>query len=190
MTRTTSFIALATLFAAVCVGALVLSLMSRQQIAFGNPSQVYRNNPTIATTTLTYLTLGTAATTTNTWDTQADGAAIADSAAFTACLTGSSTNTVLNTAFEYSYDNLTWLQSNLSASSTQGVAVNDISGIPSLTWKFASSTLLGGVPGLAASTTCKILSVQTPLRYVRAVMSITGTNGGVWSDFAGKREQR
>lgn len=151
-----------------------------------NPSQLVRNNPSIATSTLTYMTAGNA-TTTNTFNTQSDGGAMADTAAFTVCLTASTTSTVLNTSFEYSYDGMTYFQDNV-ASSTGGVASTNVFTSRSYTWTFAS-TSMGGVPPIN-SFGCKVVAIPTPLPYVRAIMSLTGAAGGVWSDFAAKREQR
>lgn len=154
-----------------------------------NPSQVYRNNPSTATTTLTYLTAATAATTTNTFNTQGDGGANADTAAFTICGNASTTATAFNVTFEYSYDSVTWFQNEWSPLATTTAAAS-FAMPQSMTWLFAS-TSVGGLPVSALNNhACKIASVATPIQYVRAVISVTGANGAVWSDFGAKREQR
>lgn len=153
-----------------------------------NPSQIYRDNPSTPTTTVTYMTPG-AATTTNSFNTIGDGGFEPDTAVFTECLNASTTATVLNTSFEYSYDGVTWFANNL-ASSTGGVASVGIVTPGSLSWAFAS-TSIGGNPVLATNNSgCKIVTVSTPVQYIRAVMSLTGAAGSVWSDFAAKRQMR
>lgn len=179
MTQRISFIGTLTI--------LVIALfVASYSLVRANPSQLYRSNPSTATTTLSYIPIGTA-TTTNTFNTQIDGGTIPETAVFTECLTASSTLTVLNTTFEYSYDGVTYFQDNLSASTT---VTNSIVTPNSFSWTYASSTIGGQTPSGSNNSLCKVLAIRTPLPWVRAVMTTTGANGAVWSDFGAKREQR
>lgn len=166
--------------------ALTVVALAWFGIVKANPSQFYRNNPNTATTTVSYMTPGTA-TTTNTFNSQSDGSYIADTAVFTQCLNASSTATVLTTAFEYSYDGGTWFADNFATSSTAGPAIF-VQQPTSYSWTFASTSINGSPAN--ANFGCKIFALKTPTQYVRAVMSVTGAAGAIWSDFGAKREMR
>lgn len=178
--------------------AMVLVLIAAFALFYtvkANPSffLAQSTSSSTATTTVTYMTPGTA-TTTLFLDLGAGGAQGADSIVLLECLQASSTNTTLNTAAEYSQDNVTWAQNDL-ASTTGGVAQINVTLSQSFTWTFASTTIGGGLatstgPGLAANSACKIVSVPVPTRYIRAILTLPAgsTNGAVWADWIAKRQ--
>lgn len=178
----------------VSLGAIVVAILV---IAFGflavakaNPSFFMRQNngtTTTATTSVVYMSPG-AATTTYSFDAGAGAAGSTDGAVFTVQLIGSSTATTLNIAFEYSQDNVNWYNDRLitSASTTQTFNLNS----PNIyQWSFSSTSVQGGVAGIT-TTNRRIITVPTPTRYVRAVLTLPAgsLNGSVWGEFIGKRQ--
>lgn len=168
-----------------------------------NPSFFVRQNngtTTTASTTVTYMTAGTA-TTTKYFDAGVAGAQAVDNAVFLTQLTGSSTGAVLNVAFEYAMPTsgadciatptaCDWyadaLFANTNASSTQKYSINNANAF-ALTF---ASTTQGGAAGRGDGRILRAVTVPTPTRYVRAVMTLPSgsTNGAVWGEFTGKRQ--
>lgn len=164
-----------------------------------NPSAIIETKSAPATTTVTAMTVGTA-TTTPAVDTQSDGGVGADSAALAVQFTASTTGSILRIEFEYA--NLTfvngvfvdctitpnacdWYSDNLVATSTTSNLVN---ANKVLSWTFGSTTT-GGIPATTQRAN-KIFGVSTPTRYIRAVLSMTGANGMVWTDWVTRKETR
>lgn len=171
--------------------AIVVALVGIYIInnAQANASAFITKASATATTTLSYMTPGTA-TSTLSFDALSGPSQTAfDSANLNICYNASSTASVLNTALEYSPDGTTWFQNNLNAlASTSPLAT--IQSAQSFAWPFASSTI-GGQPVVPLlGYVCKTVEVRTPQRYVRAVFSITGANAGIWAQFVGKRENQ
>lgn len=133
-----------------------------------------------ATTTLVYQTAG-AATTTEVFDAGKSLTTAADSAVLLLQFVGSSTAATQRTIIEYA----------------QGENGLDCLVTPSsCDWYFGFSTTTnalgnkaGGAVGIS-STTSNIITVPTPTRYVRAVLSIPGggVNGAVWAKFIAKKQ--
>lgn len=171
-----------------------------------------------ATTTIAWMTPGTATSTTiiydsnqvrglnqsnqgNTWAT--------DSAILKLQINASSTLTKFRIDLEYADGtesdtncattpaSCAWYRNTLDNTMGYGTTTNPTSlNDPSyMTWQFASSTV-GGVPpstGLNGyngtnNRDTRIINVSTPTRYVRAVISVTGANGGIWGWFIPKKE--
>lgn len=156
------------------------------QVVHANPSYFITKPSASATTTAeAYMTPGVA-TSTLTFDLLSNTAASVDTAALLTCFNASSTATVLTTNFEYSQDNSTWYGSALTtlATSTAVMVVSTNSN----QWTFASTTVGGGNAEGLLGYSCKILSVPTPTRYVRAIQSVTGNNGFVQSTFIAKQQ--
>lgn len=150
-----------------------------------------------ATTTLSYMTPGTATTTTPVLDTYTiqDGPNAADKIALLTQLTASTTSTVLGIDIEYSQggaglncvstpSSCDWYKNNYTSDVSTTSPVISL-GLPqTFSWAFASSTLQG-VPVTTQRAT-KIINIQTPTRYVRAVYYLTGANGAVWGQLVPK----
>lgn len=150
-----------------------------------------------ATSSAVYIVAGTA-TTTTTFDSQADGGALADTAHLLLMMTGSSTSSILNVSFEYSDDNLNWFSDFTNFAATTSLSVN-LNLPKSYVWQYASSSpnLIGGV-AIGSTTSIpitRVFFVPTPTRYVRAILTVPGlpTTVGqsqVWARWAAKRENR
>lgn len=174
------------LFIAVAiVGVLVASTLT----VYANPSQITETPSASATTTVTYMSAGTA-TTTLVLDAQVDGGAAVDSAAFEVQFIGSSTASNLNVSFEYAQSNT------LDCKTNQGLCNWYIDSLTGSTTRaglfaYASSTPGGGLIASSSPTT-RIFTVPTPTRFVRAVITQPAGSlpGSVWTSWVSKREQR
>lgn len=183
------------------IAAIVVLGFLRINTASANPSQIIASNTT-ATTTLSYMTTGTA-TTTYYMDAQDDGGSVADTAVFLLNFVGSSTASSINIAYEYAQDNsgldcvnnptkCEWYADVLNfpnATTTPSIAPLTATRVFSLPY---ASTTVGGIGGTGNSRNTRILTVLTPSRYVRAVitMPLASLNGAVWGNFLRKRQQR
>lgn len=169
------------------IGALVLTISVSKVIA--NVLEFATSNTT-ATSTISYMTPGTA-TTTYTYDSYLGGETNAtDKLTFLLQFTSSSSPATLRWVTECSMDNIDYYQCELitSTSSAQTLA------FPSLpttySWLFASSTqAAGGVP----TTTTRVLRAFTVIpvtRYSRVsfFLPIGSTNAGVWGTFVGQKQ--
>lgn len=140
-----------------------------------------------ATTTVALMTPGTATTTTAVFDSFAAGAnAYPDRAALLTQFTASSTNSILGIRLEYSQDNIDWYADNLNENATTS-AVNSINTASSFSWTFASTTPAAGAIG-NTNRSSKVIFINVPTRYIRAVYTITGGNGGVWGSIIPQRQ--
>lgn len=114
-----------------------------------------------------------------------------DSATLLVQFLASSTASKLKIEYEYSQDGIDWYQdgvSNTFASSTDGsININ----LPnSFTWTFASTSLDGLPVSATNNLSTEIVPVVTATRYVRAVISDSGTtNAEVWAQFVPKKQQ-
>lgn len=161
---------------------------------YANPQLFTQSAKTqTATTTLAYLTPGTA-TTTLVYDTreqsgtnQAGGnnTYIAETVTLKQYLKASSTATVLVTNFEFSDDKIDWYQNNLETYAAGAIAIATPN---SYTWTFASSTIGGVLNGNGTDVGAKVISVKVPTRYVRAVFTMTGANGAIWAELLPKKQ--
>lgn len=194
MTQTVKYIGL------LALGLVVFSVFGFYTLAKANPSFFVRQNNgvgTTASTSVAYMTTGTA-TTTKYLDTGAAGAQGADTAVFTEQLVGSSTATTLNTTFEYAVGNGTdciatpsscdWYGNNQGDQATTTPS-QSITTTQSSTLNFASTTQ-GGAPGNGDGRVLKVIVVRVPTRYVRAVLTLPvgSFNGAVWGEFVAKRQ--
>lgn len=150
-----------------------------------------------ATTTVSYLTPGTA-TTSLIYDSfsinnsgSVNKTQLTDMATLFIQLAASTTATKLNINLEYSQDGIDWFQD--GGNIQNGFATTskpfDIGQVSQYNFSFASSTAgLGGAATIG--TTTRAISVRVPTRYLRAVYSLAigGGNGAVWSQIIPSRQ--
>ncbi len=149
-----------------------------------------------ATTSLSFMTPGTG-TTTLTYDTFAVGGAIisttkATYAALLTQFTATSTASAVNINIEYSDDGVDWYQDggtsyNYSTTSKP----YDLSQAASFRLNYASSTAgLGAIPASSTPAT-RLVILNTPLRYLRAIYTIPigASNGAVWAQIVPTKER-
>ena len=150
------------------------------------------------------MTAGTA-TTTKYFDAQADGGLAADSAVIAVQMSASSTLGILNMNLEYAQGTsgvdctatptkCEWYADNLDSRVASSSPTITLSAAKSYSWTFASSTpgLGAAVGGATGQTSRKIISVETPTRYVRAIFTVPigAGNASVWAEWVTKRENR
>lgn len=167
----------------VAIAVLMVSVVALSaDKANANPTQIIQTVQTAtATTSGAFMTPGSA-TSTVVYDSYANTGYgglnfKADSATLATQITGSSTLSVFRLELEYSQDGIDWYR-NYLASTT-----NFASGNPIL-WTNASTT----INGVATLNAKQLITVPTPVRYVRVVSSVTGANGTVWAQFIPIRE--
>lgn len=165
-------------------------------IAFANPFYVGLSAQTAtATSTQTYMTPGTA-TTTPVYDSyeqygtnQTNGGNLTLPSQVAVLLNGvaSSTATVLNLTCEFSnnYNGITgngdWYQNEIIGATTTSAGVQN-AGVPnSFSFTYASSTVGGAAVASTTNRFTKVFGCPVPLRFVRAVVTMTGANGSVWA---------
>jgi hypothetical protein len=160
---------------------IALGLLLAGGSVYAMPSYIA---PTVQTATATtspvFLVDGTS-TSTLTYDTYTGGNNyLADKAVLAMQFAGSSTSAVLGINLEYSQDGIDWYQNDLNSGATTTRAIN-LQPRTSYSWTFASTTIGGILPTTTnTATSTKVLFIDTPLRYVRAVFSISGANGAIW----------
>lgn len=187
---TTHKIAIPTLFLAILGLTYALT-------AHANPPDFIRQSSATATSTGTFMTPGTATTTFYYDSNQITGStAKTDAAALGVIFTASSTLSTLGIRYEYSQGVAgvncvnsptlcDWYADSYSTAPTttwSGTNPN------SITWTFASTTLVSGYAG-TLTIAPRLFFVPTPTRYVRAVTTITGANGTVWGEFIGEKQR-
>lgn len=191
-------------FVAILLNALTLFLFAPK--ANANPSQIMPSARagTATTTAVSYMTPGTGTTTTPVYDSWGvDGTNqintgnnyYTNSAVLALQVNASSTATNFNIAFEYSNGTncgttpaaCDWYADVLfaTASTSPGVSLNTTR---TYSWLFASSTVggagggSGGLQGINGTNNraTRVLSITAiPMRYVRAVITVTGANGAL-----------
>ncbi len=184
----------------IALTALFISFMGTEKV-FGNQSGIAPGaKSAVATTTVNFMTPGTA-TTTVVYDSYNQNGTnqpvgyvptTSDGATLLVQQTASSTTSILGWKYEYSQDGLDWYgdaivnYGNATTTQVQSLAVNN-----SYTWNFASSTSCDNTAVLLTNNRgCKAVNVQTPTRYVRAVFFIpTGaSNAGVYAQFVPRKQ--
>jgi hypothetical protein len=185
----------------ISLGCLTLGviLLGFVQLALANPfTFASPATSATATTTRTYMAVNTTlATTTVVYDsfemngtnqTNKGNTQAANKATLLIQRDASSTASVLNVAIEYSDDGIDWYQNNLFATASTSQPIQ-LAPVNSYTWNYASTTV-GGAPVLAATaSTSKAILIDTPLRFVRAVFSVTGANTAIWAKFVPLKER-
>jgi len=163
--------------------AVIIAGVFFSKTTYGNQSYVPAySNCQLAPATTTTTTLNPNGSTTLTcdaynMDTNNPQGTIIDSAVLAIQLTSSTTNTVLTANLTYSQDGVDWYENNLVASSTEPDARNITT---------AQSIILNG--NTTASTTRKAISIQTPMRYVRATFTGTVATSTIWAAVIPQKE--
>lgn len=177
--------------------AIILCAVSFEK-AYANPSQITRYQTATATTTVTYMTPGTA-TTTLSYDSQTDGSSPDNSAILFVQYTASTSLNILRARVEHSNDSIDWYPENAIALNGTGLTNNATStqlvGDAS-TYKWQTATTTAITDGLAGSGTASrvhlSLPIYTPTRYTRVVFwNRAGEgNGALWAEITSKKENR
>jgi len=160
----------------IVIIAFVLMLAVTTKVTLANPYFFgIQTSTATATTTVASIAPGTA-TTTLVFDSFANGQQFAgDFATLLLQSTGSSTAAVVNVNFQYSQDNVDWYYYNpLFGTATTSVNISS-----ALTYSFTP-----------ASTSLQKNAIGTPIptRYVRAVITASGTSSTVWASFIAKKQ--
>lgn len=187
----------------VLAASLLVASYMFTRIANANPDQItdsYFGSAAATTSASTvFLNAISAATTTNTTDTQADGGLPAKSATLLVALTGSSSSAFLNISLEFSQNNLDWYGDLVSVpfTATSSASLNTPQ---KFTLPAGTSTNSIGGNGGVGNTIYRAFTIAVPTRYVRAIFSIASStiqagsqgasNASVWSDIVAKKETR
>lgn len=180
------------IFGVIASGALLFGA----QIAFANPSffAPFAKTST-ATSSPAYLTAGTATSTivydsfnlNGTNQSAPSDPLAADTAVLAVQFTASSTASILGIAIERSDDGVDWYQDNLSTFATTSPQAS-LQVPMTYSWGFSSSTINGVLN--TSSRVGKVITVPTPTRYTRAVLTMTGAAGAVWAEWIPKKQNK
>jgi hypothetical protein len=168
--------------------SLVLALVFMSSVSFvkANPSFFIRQQSASATTTVSYMTAGTA-TTTLVFDTGVNAAGSTDGAVLLTQFTASTTASQVAYTFEYSQDAVDWYSDRLDNGATTTPQINLSTETTYLLTGVGERN--GGVAG-TSSTTLRAIVAKTPTRYIRAIYTIPvgSGNGAVYGEFIAKRQ--
>ena len=169
----------------VAVAAILFALSFRPSIGHANPFYFSLSTGTsAATTTLNYMTVGTA-TTTETWKTIDASNQALNSAVLLMAIKASTTcpngcigfgTTTLSVRIEESMNGIDW-----AVATTSTLSTNIIEQVAS------------GVVGSTSVVMRKITGIPTALQYIRAIVGVqpgSPNNAGIWMQFVGQREVR
>lgn len=158
--------------AIVAVGLLIFGYTLR---AHASAPDFNQTSTAAATTTLSYIGIGTG-TTTLAYDSMFTGS---DSAVLLTQFTASSTSSVLNIGVEYSQDGIDWYSDDLLTSlNSTTTPIKSIQVANTYSWTAAGT-----------ARTSKAIEIPTPTRYMRATYSMTGAAGAVWGSIVSKKQQ-
>lgn len=188
------------LWAGVVLAAMAVIgvLFSGFSAAHANPIDMNVVQSAAATTTLVYMTPGTA-TTTIAYDSFNGDSNGSDSAVLLTQFTASSTSSILGIRLEYS-QGVTgvdcvasptvcdWYADNLNALATTS-STNTITTSGTFSWTFASTSQAAAAVSATNNIGLKATIIPVPTRYVRAIYTITGANGAVWKSIVAKKQQ-
>lgn len=190
--------------AGLALAAAIFLLYGFAYQAKANPLDLITSNTT-ATTSLAYMTPGTA-TTTYYFDSYANGSAdqnATDKAMMLLQLVASSTSSSLKWQYEFSQgvtgvdcsatpSACDWysdtIQSQVTATSTQTF---NVTAPIAYQWNFASTSQNGASVAATNNRGLKVIQVPTPARYTRVIFSVPvgATNAAVWATFLEQKQQ-
>lgn len=163
---------------------------------YANPSQIRDHMSAAATSTLSYMTGGTA-TTTNAFDTQNDGGFPADSATLAFQVTATSTGVdvpKITVRFEDSDDGIDWYSRAVSVNDSYPttVASTTVMVAPEMSFLLSTSSANSYFGSGSLTRLHYNVPVGARMRYVRAVfyVPIGGGKMGIWSDIYVKKQTR
>lgn len=143
-----------------------------------------------ATTTLSYMTPGTA-TTTLTYDSFLNGQIKGiNQGVLLTQFTASSTGTIFNINIEDSQDGIDWYKDNTNAIAATTSLPYALNTVNSYTFPFASTSADGAPVAANNKTSFKAVTIDFPTRFVRIFYTLVlgGNNGAVWGQFISERQ--
>lgn len=187
---------------------VICAVIVGAQYAYANP-HFFGTSATLgtATTTIAWQTPGTATSTTLVYDafeqaglnqTDSGNTNLPDYAIMLWQVNASSTTSVFTAKLEFAEDTpgtncktaptaCDWYGDKVSVTATTTNPI-DISQMVTYQWAFASSTIggIGQATGLTGyngtnNRSTRAVKIPTPTRYTRAVLYVSGTNGGQWA---------
>lgn len=177
------------------------ALFIQSNLTNASPEFFLLPNAETATTTVNYMTPGTA-TTTIYFNSYASGNTTgAKSATLNIQYTATNTASMLKWRYEFARNTsgvdctvrptaCDWYSETVDLGGTASTTI-EVRNFKEYSWLFASSSQ--GAAGVATNNNraLKTISVPTPMQYVRAIFYVpTGvSNGGVWASFVAKKEQ-
>lgn len=176
----------------ILTGIIMISIFAT--VAHANPSFFTTNQTATATTTPSYLALGSGTTTLSYDASLITGDSFASNgAALLVNFSGSSSASILNIDIQYSQDNINWYSIAGGSDIDNGIGSTSpsMTNPTVVTWQFASSTQdkLAITNGNSATST-RLINVDMPTRYVRAIFSIQTGAGAVWAQFIAQKQNR
>lgn len=183
----------------LAIFAVLFVLMSFAPFTNANPLAWIRSSGTTcqtaaATTTVTYMSPGTA-TTTLTCDTYALGSGSVklapDSIYVRVYEAASSTASIQAVRFEWSDDGVDYYADNALTTTDTASSTNTVGDYKEYRWNYASTT-----PGAAAvgnsNTGLRTIEVPVKGRYVRAMfyVPVGATNSSIWAGITAKRQEK
>lgn len=176
--------------------AFLLSFIVGEHRAHANPSTFCDDHLGAASTSVSYMTIGTGTTTLALSNCLGDGSLSLTDLVLNIQFNASNTSAVLGYGIEYSNDGIDWYGDNTDNRVSTSTVYASTLGKTAL-WTFASSSPGGATPpafGTAASRRSnRTIWVPPYTRYVRVYFFVPNTSSansiGVWAQFIGKREQ-
>lgn len=156
---------------AILIGFAMVGVLMFAYQAKANPSDFNVVKSAVATTTQVYIASGGNATT-SAYDSFNGDPNASNSGVLFLQFTASSTSSVLGVTFQYSQDGIDWYGDDTGAATSTNINL-----VNTYSWTAAGT-----------ATTSKVITMPTPTRFVRAVYTMTGAAGGVWSSFVVKKE--
>lgn len=188
------------------ISGIALGIIGIASVAYANPSFLgSKASSSTASSTVTYMTPGTATTTViydsygqgGTNQTSAYNSSKTDEAFLAIQLTASSTSTTLNVDLEFANgsncyaapNTCDWYRNNLEAlSTTTSPAL--LNQNQTMTWTFASSTQGQIGDPTKINRVNKMVTIPTPTRYTRAIFTLPAgsANGAVYAEIQPVKE--
>lgn len=176
----------------VAITLIAVGVLLAAGIAYANPLYTAgKARSALATSTLAYMTPGTA-TSTLVYDSYEQlgtnqpnqgNITIPNTVALAIQGVGSSTASIVNLACEYSDDGIDWYQNEMFPATTSDPVL--ITAPNTFTFTNASST----IGGVAFNGFKKIITCPLPTRFVRAVASVTGDKAAIWDTFIPSKQR-
>lgn len=175
----------------IVLASLILCIVLYAGIAYANPAFIAsRAVSATATTTVTYLTAGNTTTTSPIYDsyeafgtnqTNQGNISLPNSVAILLQGTASSTATTVTVTCEFSEDLQDWYQNNINPGTTTPAISLAFPTTYSYTYAAATSLIGGNVLATSTNRFTKLFTCPVPLRYVRLIVTNTGSSTAIWT---------